>query len=193
MFYKLLNFPKLPENLVDEVYKTVSDSINVDPKKHQNHVGYKEFKTRKLTTPDNKEIMSVSIDRYKMSKSLNHWLLTHVHPNPQRQHISLYNAASQSMGPHVDSDRDKVWMYVINPGGKKVETVWYHEHNQPVSRPDMQDISTNYMGGAICDYSKLIELERFELPSHVWVEINSSIIHSVEGLETNRLAIQITP
>lgn len=195
MFYKILNFPKLPEYLVDEILEIVNNPLNVDPKKHQHqeHVGYKEFKNRKLKKTNGQEITSVTINRFKISKSLDNWLKSHVHSSPQRQHIALYNSASTDMGPHVDADRNRVWMYVINAGGQKVETVWYKESAAEITRPDLQNASDNYMNTAICNYSKLIEIERYMIPSHTWVEINSSIIHSVEGLTTNRLAIQITP
>jgi hypothetical protein len=192
-YTKFLDFPKLPSYHVDEIFDIVKDPLNIDPKKHQDHAGYKEFKNRKLKKINGQEITSVSIDRFKISKLLDTWLKNHVHPSPRRQHIAFYNSSSSDMGPHVDADRDTVWMYVIDPGGGKVETVWYQEPEQKITRSDLQNISVDYMNVAICDYTKLIELERYEIPAHTWVEINSSIIHSVEGLETNRLALQITP
>ena len=193
MFYKILDFPKLPDYLVNEILEVVNNLLNIDPKKHQDHAGYKDFKNRKLKKISGQEITSVSIDRFRMSKSLDAWLKSHVHPLPRRQHIALYNSSSSDMGPHVDPDRNTVWMYVIEPGGNNVETVWYQEIGQAVYRPDMQETTESYLNSAKCDYSQLVELERFQIPQYTWVAIDSSVIHSVEGLTSNRLAIQVTP
>lgn len=193
MFHKILNFPKVPTHLVNEIFEVVKDPYNMDLKKHQDHTGYKEFKNRQLKKLNGQEITSVSVDRFKISESLDTWLKNHVHTLPRRQHIAFYNSSSSAMGPHVDADRDTVWIYVIDTGGHKVETVWYREPEQKIIRPDLQNIAIDYMNAAICDYTKLVEIERYEIPAHTWIEINSSILHSVEGLDRNRLTIQVTP
>ena len=59
MFYKTLDFPKLPSYLVDEIFDIVKDPLNIDPKKHQDHAGYKEFKNRKLKKINGQEITSL--------------------------------------------------------------------------------------------------------------------------------------
>jgi hypothetical protein len=193
MFYKILNFPKIPDKFSAEIFDTVKSPTNAIPKKHQNHPGFEEYRQRKLIKTNGEIVPTVMISRYPLSNELNQWLLDNVHPDPVRQHISFYSNSSDSMGPHVDHERNEVWLYILQSGGKKVETVWYQEHGQPITRPDIQGLTETYMNTAKCDYRDLTELERFEIPLNTWVSINSSVIHSVEGLTGHRLAIQITP
>jgi hypothetical protein len=193
MFYKILNFPKLPEYLVTQILEIVKDTKNMVVKEHQNHSGYDEYRNRTLHKTNGDVVTSVLAQRYQLTQELEHWLTTNVHPTPRRQNISFYNNVSDSMGPHVDHERDEVWLYLLQSGGPKVETVWYQEQGFSVVRKDMQTLENSYMDCTQCNYKKLIELARFQIPLHTWVSINSSIIHSVEGIVTNRLAIQITP
>lgn len=193
MFYKILDFLKVPEYLATQILEIVEDTKNMVLKEHQNHNKYDEYQNRKLHKANGDVVTSVLSQRYQLNWELEHWLINNVHPTPRRQNISFYNDVSESMGPHVDHERDDVWLYLLQSGGPKVETVWYQEQGFPVIRKDMQTLENSYMNCTQCNYKKLIELARFQIPLHTWVSINSSIIHSVEGLETNRLAIQITP
>ena len=193
MFYKILDFPKIPDRFSAEIFSTVQSPANALVKKHQNYPGFDEWRQRKLIKTNGDIISSILVSRYPLSDDLNQWLLDNIHPNPVRQHISLYSNNSESFGPHVDEDREELWLYLLETGGEKVETIWYQERGHPVIRRDLQGLKETYMTMEKCDYRELDELERFEIPLNTWVSIDTTVIHSVEGLTGSRLAIHVTP
>jgi hypothetical protein len=193
MFYKILNLPVVPEHYEGLIRSAVLDSKNFIKKEHNTQHGYAQYQERQIKKSNGDTVQSVLANRYQLNQEVHQWLLANIHPCPTKQNISYYNAVSDTMGPHVDTGRNEVWLYVIDPGGDNVETVWYQESGHPICRPDMQQTDSCYTNAARCDYANLIELERFKIPKHTWVAIDALVIHSVEGLTSNRLTIQVTP
>jgi hypothetical protein len=133
----------------------------------------------------------VVADRYLASDELIAWVTANIHSAPKSININITNQASNTFGPHVDFDRSESFLYVIDTGGPNVVTKWWQQNGYPVSRPEMQDISNGWATG-FNDYSQLTERASICIPPRTWIHFcDTAILHSVENLESSRLAIQI--
>jgi len=191
-YFEFLDLPVLPQHLEQEIRQRLHDPESFRAvKSHRTIPGFENYHLRQLTQQDGVAKTSVFADRYHPSDELVAWVLENIHPAPKNVQINITNQASDSFGPHVDFNRSELLLYVLDPGGSNVLTTWWQQHGHPVHRPEMQDTSK---GWAInCDdYSQLTQLTSVCIPPHTWIHFcDTSILHSVENLETTRLTIQI--
>lgn len=189
-YFELVDLPVLPDHLEQEIKQRLLPEFKAI-KSHQGIPGFSNYHLRKLTDVDGSKKTSVFSDRYQSSEELVKWVTDNIHPSPSSVNINLTNLASDSFGPHVDYNRRSILIYAIEPGGPNVVTKWWQQLGHPLCRPEMQDVSN---GWAInCDdYSQLTERASICIPPRTWVRFcDTSILHSVENLETQRLTIQI--
>lgn len=92
-------------------------------------------------------------------------------------------AGRPMLGAHTDRTRKYSLLYVLQPGGAKVVTRWYQDPGHPIWREGIVHIH---------DHSKLELLTELEIPPRTWVCINAQCIHSVEGIQTQRIGINIS-
>lgn len=124
---------------------------------------------------------------YEIEYSLKEELKNFLHNNGLfRQTDSFYYqkvGGGSYVGPHIDHSGLKkiAYIYVIDPGGKNVETVWYEP------KKEFQHLKKTE--NTVIPYEKLNELERHKLEPGIWYVGNYSIIHGVQNLETDRITI----
>jgi len=87
-----------------------------------------------------------------------------------------------STGAHTDITRDYTLIYLLQTGGKDAPTVFWQEEGQDLLRPPKTQGT---------DRKTLKFVDSVTIPLHRWCIIDSRILHSVERLEENRVALQI--
>lgn len=190
-YFEILDLPAVPDHLEQEIRKRVLLPEFKVIKSHLNIPGFSDYHLRKLSDVNGSKKTSVFSDRYQSSKELVEWVSSNVYTLPASVNINITNLASDSFGPHVDYNRRSILIYVIEQGGTNVLTKWWQQLGYPLHRPEMQDVSN---GWAInCDdYSQLEERASICIPPRTWIRFcDTSILHSVENLESQRLTIQI--
>lgn len=83
--------------------------------------------------------------------------------------------------PHTDTTRDYTLIYLTDLGGSAVSTVFYQEQGYDLHRP--RHCHPNY--------DNLNKLAEYHLEPRNWYLLDSTIIHSVEGIESTRMSIQV--
>jgi hypothetical protein len=75
-----------------------------------------------------------------------------------------YQVLQKGVPVHIDKGRTECYNYILEAGGKNVETVWYKND---------------------------IEVYRTCIPEKKWHKLNVSVGHTVENIETERFAITV--
>jgi hypothetical protein len=190
--YKVLDIPQVPDYLVKQALEIVAeDSKKKDIANWHGLPGYSEYRHRKVQHLNGHVFITVGTTRYRVSEEFEEW----VRENFSGTKTTLCGVSvmdvnhSKTMAPHVDTSRNYTIQYLLDTGGSNVETVWWKEHGKPVVRPDLRQ---NYdPSSTIQDYSNLVEIDRIKAEPNVWISLHSAILHSIENLETPRIAFQV--
>jgi hypothetical protein len=87
-------------------------------------------------------------------------------------------------GPHVDRSARYKLLYLIEPGGNNVETVFWEPKNNKCSFT----VNTMFFN----NYDDLEKVETYVLKPKQWVILYGSYgIHSVENIESTRVTLQL--
>lgn len=119
--------------------------------------------------------------RKNVSTQLESWVKENI--VPAYANIGISKNLGPCLGPHIDKTRFYTLQYVIEPGGQNVRTAFY----EPKFDEPMLDGEKMY----VPDYSKLVEVETITCKSNNWYLINGRQLHSVENIESIRIALQI--
>jgi hypothetical protein len=74
-------------------------------------------------------------------------------------------------------------MYLLETGGNNCQTVFYQEKDQPVWREDV--------GCFVTDYDLLTEIDTITIPKGTWCVFDTTVLHGVLNLESDRIAVQV--
>lgn len=84
--------------------------------------------------------------------------------------------------PHTDRTRNWTLMWILDPGGEDVSTVFWQE----------KDCNTEREPGYYPkSYNDLVEIDSQVYQPGQWLLLNAKVIHSVENLKSVRKSIQI--
>lgn len=97
--------------------------------------------------------------------------------------IGISKNIGPCLGPHLDKTRFYTLHYTIETGGPNVQTVFY----EPRTDEPILDTDKLY----VTDYSKLNTVDSITFQPRQWYVINGRQLHSVENIETMRIALQI--
>ena len=189
------NLPAVPdkfESIVDQLL--VSEDVSPTQKVTQNDSRIISspgmppgYQSRELII--NKEkIMSTQSMRFNMGEEWTQWAIKNIHQEAAEIPPGVaFTTGSKYHGAHCDGARNYILFYILNPGGKSVDTVFYREKGHPIFRPRTKLIDTYWVN----DYDQLEEIERVSFPERTWILLNGRILHGVEGIETTRIAYQV--
>jgi len=122
--------------------------------------------------------------RHDINPSIVEWAKQNISPEFHAIGLNCCGTDSGGVGiPHTDRTRNWTLMWVIDPGGTDVKTVFWQERNHPVKREP---------GYYPPSYNDLQELESHVFEPNCWVLIDGNIIHSVENLQHIRKSVQIS-
>ena len=118
--------------------------------------------------------------RCEVKPELEQWFKDNITNN--YLHISACRMFGETHNaPHTDTTRDYTLIYLTDLGGTDVKTRFYQEIGHDIHRP--RDYHP--------DYDNLELLVEYKLDLHTWYLLDSRVVHSVEGIETERKAIQV--
>lgn len=88
-----------------------------------------------------------------------------------------------SSGAHVDVIRKFTLIYLLDPGGPDVETVWWKELGYDYVRAPGTQVEDGVM---------LQRIAGIKVPKGQWVLIYTQVLHSIEGIYRPRIAFQVS-
>jgi hypothetical protein len=180
-FYKLLDLPDLPENLICQFDRLIENKLLGLPDqvytpsnpRTDGYINVIQYKDHSLEHEG-------KIMYHNLPEEFEYWIQQNIMDNYLRVKFSIHHGTIAP--PHTDYLRDYGIHYIYNPGGDDVRTVWYQEQGQSIVR-----------NGRVRqpDYSKLTVLEEVVLPAKKWHVLRTDIVHSVENLQGNRIRIAV--
>ena len=174
------NLPPIPDHLLENVKKIVLERIENDPP-HPNPLCQREM----VVFRGNEKLTGGRYRGDEAADPLQQWVRNNIGDDlaPKAQvRIASHGEKGNLSVPHSDASRDWSLLYLVDLGGTNVETIFWQEKNQPLRRPNATFPSS---------YDDLIELERATFPSHTWVMLDSLVLHSIENMESLRIAVQV--
>lgn len=178
-FSQQLQLPKIPEELETKIIKL--PTLGVEPVSVARDKSYYD----RILTKNENSYKSNRTFRYPLAHvpEVKTWIDHNIMRSWHEADVNMINRESPSLGPHCDLGVSHRLLYLLETGGENVETVWWQELGKNIY-PDL--------GHWVADYNQLVELERISLKKRQWYLIDTRVLHSVENLETDRVAIQIS-
>jgi len=128
-------------------------------------------------------IQDADYRRFPVESELAQWIMDNISSTYTSAGISFHGAVTpQTVCPHSDRKRTVGLLYMIDTGGPEVDTVFWQEVDQPLHREPAT---------VPCSYRDLTEVSRYRLTAGDWALIDTTVIHSVEGLQGLRKTLQI--
>jgi len=167
------HLPKLPAKLVESLLSNRNDYINAQY--------FKEGTGRKIQI-DGNEVTSGLNKCRNAPDDLKEWVTKNI--TKHWANIGTVETDTDKtkpiIGAHIDRIRNYDLLYPIETGGPEVYTVFYR-----VKDPQKREAFF------YTDYSQLEEIARVRIPQNTWCVFNTKTIHSVEGLDSKRITVQV--
>jgi hypothetical protein len=185
MFYKKLNFPPIPEHIINSLESSLIDNTVVGD------IGYKEKHIK-----NNKELVACGYSMGNIVNSeLTTWLEQNIPDINTRFNILYQTQRSNNNVPsthivHTDRLRLTALNYIIDTGGDNVMTSWYKEDGKELQRS--KKITGSQSDSGAVDYKNLQLLESVNLEKNNWYIINTRILHDVDNITATRKSISIS-
>jgi hypothetical protein len=184
--YKTLpTCPQPPQKFID-MAKTANPALfGPEPESANYESGKNPRLNRLLVKPGKKELEpSVRNPRYELGQEFDLWLKENILQNFDESVISIsHQGHGKSFGPHTDRWRCYVLMYIVDTGGTAAQTTFWRQKFYPAVRDN---------GITINDYTNLRKIDSAIFQQGQWVVVKSRILHSVENIDTVRIAFQIS-
>lgn len=178
-YYSILNIPTIPKNIVD----TTVSHADMSSKPFNNLFG--------LTLKDNSVEHSALYHRTVLDQACVDWITENIPELANKsctfgyQYIDAVPGTSGLFGAHTDGTRRGVYVlsYILDTGSDStVTTHWWKEIGQDKYRAPSSRAP---------DYRKLDELSSVVIPANTWHMLDASILHSISGIKTRRIAITV--
>jgi hypothetical protein len=167
-FIEYLDLPPLPAHLAE-----VADPLS-----------YPRANTRAAYCErDGEVIPEADYRRFAVDSELAQWIVDNISPVYKDAGICFHGGSSSKTAcPHSDRIRKVGLLYIIDPGGPEVDTVFWHEVNRPLHRET---------GALPSSYRDLTEVGRYRLAAGEWALIDTTVIHSVENIQGLRKTLHV--
>lgn len=184
-FYKKLDFPPIPKNIIDDIESSLTNGISVED------IGY-----GRVHIKNDKKLNACG---YSMADVINEdlksWLEENIPDIETRFNILYQTQSSKNNLPsthivHTDRERLTALNYIIDEGGDHVITSWYQEANKNLFREKKESGSQSDSGSV--DYKDLKLLKSVRLEKNHWYIINTRILHDVDNIEHVRKSLSIS-
>jgi hypothetical protein len=168
MYYRILDLPPIPQDLIDITLDSVDNS------------GLSHYLTNVMRQ------MSGSNKKYPRTKlplQVEDWLRENIIKDAINYElaVSVDDNGAERLFPHTDRARKYTLMYLLQSGGEQHRTVFYE--SKTIKNIDRM---------MTFEYSDLIEVDSIIVPIKKWTILNAQEIHSVENIPHTRIAIQIS-
>jgi len=179
-YYKILHdLPRVPLDIeiqaFDEAMLIKNRCLNPVPE---------SYKDRWFIGRDGTPQQSSGYPRNDLGEDFLQWIKQNIASEIIDAGVSFTERPYRStLGAHTDRTRRYSLLYVLQPGGARVITKWYREPGHEIWRDGIVHIN---------DHTNLELLTELEIPTRTWVCINARCIHSVEGIQTQRIGINVS-
>jgi hypothetical protein len=186
--YKLLHdLPAVPEHFVQEALELTVSQPNVQQKNTTLPSYYPEFKQRVLSV-NGQTTQTAHNKRFILSEEFQEWVRTNISSEFVEASVAITNSLRDGLpvnihGAHTDWSRNLVLMYLLETGGDNCQTVFYQEKDRPIWREDV--------GCFVTDYDLLTEIDAITIPKGTWCVFDTTVLHGVLNLESDRIAVQV--
>jgi hypothetical protein len=117
-----------------------------------------------------------------VTDQLESWIKTHV--IKEWTNLGYSKISPPCLGPHLDRTRFYTLQYIIDTGGPEVATVFYRPCTEKLQMESGPGLYFN-------NYSQLEPFETFYARPGEWYLIDGRQIHSVENIQSTRIAVQV--
>jgi hypothetical protein len=163
------NLPKIPESLVKSYSDTLNNPYITSPIK---------------TVVYNQKSVDTGVhQRFNFDENLATWIRNNIVDQWQDNASGISTTTGPCQGPHVDKRRFFNLIYLLDPGGDNVRTVFY--------KPKSHNIKFNHDSGFFLNYDDLEIIESHQLKSCSWNFLYTGTIHSVENITRVRASVQL--
>lgn len=172
-FVLLPQLPQIPQDLIRSVLDNSNEYINA--------AYFKEGTGRKIQIDD--QTVTSGLNKCRNAPDdLKDWVTRNITKHwANIGTVETDTDRTKTMiGAHIDRIRNYDLLYPIETGGPDVHTVFYR-----VKDP------RNREAFFYNDHSQLEEIARVRIPQNTWCVFNTKTIHSVEGLESKRITVQV--
>jgi hypothetical protein len=168
--YKFLDLPNIPSDLIRD--------INLPSSLVLREMGGPSYQLS-----NGIEVETYSSTHYAVSIKFEKWIKDYISNNYTDIGIRYTHSDNNKTTSiaHTDLTRNYTLLYNLNSAGGHIK-IW-QEHGYPIARTTP--------GYIVKDYSKLDLLEQVDTPNNQWYLLNSTVLHSVEGIVGTRINIQL--
>lgn len=182
--YKFLDLPEPPADLIQGI--DLSKNLEMPEKEKRMELGI--FVHRQIKNWDEYDYAAAANIRTK-NEQFKKWVSENITDDFVDAGVNYTVVVEKpkglqkvSTGAHTDITRDYTLIYLLQTGGKDAPTVFWQEEGQELLRPPKTQGT---------DRKTLKFVDSVTIPLHRWCIIDSRILHSVERLEENRVALQV--
>ena len=191
--YQVLDYlPELPDEFVQEAIRVWKDPNKkrvqrgkVNEYTPHDSIGNQRWPNETTIKRGDEQIEHRTNYRYELSEDFHQWVRDNIAKEFMDIGVSIngYNGTSSNLTmPHTDFSRDYTLMYVLDPGGPDVRTIYWKEKGCDLRRPNWHYPSS---------YDDLEYVDHVVIQTRRWTLLNARVIHSIENLESTRLSLQV--
>jgi hypothetical protein len=166
------HLPQIPNDILEKIFKNNNEYINYDV--FAKGVG-------RTIVKHGQAIPSASNRIQDATDELKDWVTNNITRHWANIGTVETDTDKSVVGAHLDRIRNYSLLYPIQAGGQNVFTVFYRLRD---ARQPRDAFFYN-------DYSELEEIARVHVPEHTWCILDTKTIHAVEGLESQRITVQV--
>jgi hypothetical protein len=179
-FYEQVNLPPIPENLI-EIEKINLTSVNTSY----------NIEHTKNNIPINSCVYQYGMMPHH--HPLTTWLKTFLKDISFTFFQKQINTVKDGYSTHIvhsDIRRKKALNYILDEGGSDVITSWYQEIGKPLYRNKLLGNQQSDLGPVYYENLELLDSAKFKKGN--WYLIDTSVLHDVDFIETERCSISIS-
>jgi hypothetical protein len=184
--YKKVSLPEMPDNIKQDLANDVARA-----RMHDEDLGWNRSSSYHNRTVqfNNKNVQSCRTHHSHLSDSVENWIRENVVPHWLYATIAITHPVSNLHGMHTDRTRRYVLLYIVERGGDDVVARLYQEKGQPITR-----FANNTNQVLITDYNQheFEILDESRAQPGEWVIFDSKILHDIQNIEKERVAIHIS-
>jgi len=176
--HSLLNLPQLPSALLDHITASIIGAP------------MQKVSGRKIVQLDGSTADDAVYNRWPLSQEYTEYVnelipeLSNSNFNIGFQSIANSSGQLCQLHPHTDGAVRGPFCiaFLISTGGMDVETIWWQQHEQDLLRSPWSHV---------WDLASLDKVDSVVFPEGRWNIMRTDLIHSVQNIDTNRVAFTI--
>lgn len=187
-YQKRNDIPSLPNDIAKECIQIATDSICANQQMYAWYYRLELENPNSLSYSTSKDNIKDSggVGLYRLPYLLNEKICnfcksTNTEISDFKRFYIQVVTGGDFVAPHIDPDREKGFLYLLQTGGNNVRTKWY------TVKEEFKNLKRDIISGI--PYNKLNEVADHCLEENMWHQLNFQEIHSVENQESLRISL----